>query len=235
MARTRLSNSLLRLFNLLLICLLSSVLLETVVAAPIHAVSAPHFLKRSSLSIYQRDITSAETELLELTTPPPNKPAPAKPQPGPSKPPAKPAPPPTPPPVYPNLRECENAINLGGKTVVFYSNADPGDAAYKFSVSPGINGVILNNALPKGFMKKRSGPDDGNRLYNQFLNDASKALALKSSGSVYFVTSKEGPKEDKIWKQVEEPALHANLAVKRIIKVDSGDFSKRDNDFWVRH
>lgn len=148
----------------------------------------------------------------------------------------KAAPSPLPSPVYPNIGQCEAAIALHGKATVFYSNAQPRDAAYKFSQSPGVNGVILNNALPKLFLKKKTNVNDpGDKLYNEFLDRASVALAKKSSGTVYFVTSKAGPMADRIWKRLEEPALHANPAVTRIVKVDSEDFAKQDHDFWVRH
>ena len=239
MARSNVTKSLFRLSTLLL-CILSTFLFKTAVAAPIHAISAPHFLERGLIDIYQRDITASEAQALEFAPPPPTKPAPgpAKPPTGPAKPPTgptKPPPPPSPPaPVYPTLAECEAAMNLASRAPVFYSNSDPKDAAYKFSQLPGVNGVTLNNALPKRFMTKRSGPDPENKLFDKFLDNASEALAKKSSGTVYFVTSKEGPKSDRIWVRVEEPALHRNLAVKRIVKVDSEDLSKRDNDFWVR-
>lgn len=119
--------------------------------------------------------------------------------------------------------------------MVFYSNAFPRDAAYKFSQSPGVDGIILNNALPKLFLKKKTNVDDaGDKLYNEFLDRASLALARKSGGTVYFVTSKAGPLAERIWKRIEEPALHGNPAVKRIIRVDSEDFADRNPNYWVR-
>lgn len=137
-------------------------------------------------------------------------------------------------PLYPDLAACERAINTRGKPIVFYSNSEPKDAPIRFAMSPSVNGVVLSTALPRGFLLRKEGEDEGGRLHQEFLERVSLALSNKSKGDIYFVTSKAGPKPESIWTKIEEPALKANLAVNRIIKVDSEKTSNRDHNFWVR-
>lgn len=246
------SQSFLKLFAIFLFGSFFSLFVQNAVAAPITAISISNNHLAGPETFYKRDEEEVDQGFQELSfvgdlgkaLPKIVKEAPkivkeipkvigkgGKGGKKPKEPPKK-----LPAPEYPNLAACEAAINTQGKAVVFYSNAQPRDAAYKFSQSPGVNGIILNNALPKLFLKKKTNVDDpGDKLYNEFLDRASLALAKKSSGTVYFVTSKAGPSSDRIWKRVEEPALHGNSAVNRIIKVDSENFADRDHNYWVRH
>lgn len=150
----------------------------------------------------------------------------------PTKPPTKPK---LPLPVYPDYAACYAAINTQGKTVVYYTNLHPKSAALTFAKHR-VDGIVLGNALPKGFMRKETwGVDDHEgKEFTAFLERVSLALSRKSEGTVYFVTSKEGPKADSIWKTIEEPALHANPRVDRIVRVESEDLTKEYHDFWVR-
>lgn len=245
MARSQL---LLKLFAILLFGSFSSLFVRNAVAAPITAVSIPNnhlagpdtFYKRDNLLEYedfqdgiQTEATQAE-EINHLDSfigdlgkalkiiPKIIK----KIKPGP-----KPKLPST---VYPSLAACEAVINTQGKPVVFFSNAVPRDAADRFA-QVGVDGVVLSNAFPKLFLKKRTDVDDpGDKLYTEFLDRVSLALANKSADTVYLVTSKAGPMADRTWARIEEPALHANPAVKRIIRVDSEDTRNRDPNYWVR-
>ncbi|TLD36550.1 hypothetical protein E2P81_ATG02332 [Venturia nashicola] len=138
-----------------------------------------------------------------------------------------------PPPIYPSYAAIEAAMNTQGKPVVFFSNSVPKNAALELAEA--VDGVFLRKTLPRFYLKKQTNVDDPeNKLHTEFLKRCSLALARKSSGTVYLVTSRAGgPRSDSFWTRIEEPALLVNPAVTKIIRVDSED-TKIWNDYWDR-
>lgn len=146
---------------------------------------------------------------------------------------------------YPDLQGCRDAHQASSKPSVFFSNLDPKNQADRdkpdtFAAS--IGGQTFKLAFgtqpsdsSKPFTDRRTGA--GSRtFYKQFARDFSQAFAEKATGIAYVLlrdtTGADGPRSDSVWTVVERPALEANTAVSKIVKVDPKDLSQ--TDLWVR-
>ncbi|KAE9989669.1 hypothetical protein EG327_002390 [Venturia inaequalis] len=113
-----------------------------------------------------------------------------------------------------------------GLVVVFFSNSHDKKAPLYFAES--VGGVCLIDTVSNGYIRRnRNIEDPGGKIYTQFLQRMSLALARKSAGTVYIVTQKAGPMPGRMWERIEEPALRANPAVKKVVRVNSEDFNDR--------
>lgn len=129
-------------------------------------------------------------------------------------------------PVYPSQAQCEAEIHTYGRPVVFFSNSHDKKAPLYFAES--VGGVCLIDTVSNGYIRRnRNIEDPGGKIYTQFLQRMSLALARKSAGTVYIVTQKAGPMPGRMWERIEEPALRANPAVKKVVRVNSEDFNDR--------
>ncbi|KAE9972451.1 hypothetical protein EG328_004982 [Venturia inaequalis] len=133
---------------------------------------------------------------------------------------------------YPDQAECDEEVSTKGKPVVFSTNFN--DKLIPSVFAKTVGGVTLSDTVSAGFMRKNPKvKDPRGQVYDDFLERLGLALAKKSSGTVYVVDAKIET-SNKVWKKFQEPALHANPRVTKLIRVNSVNFADR-TVLWEKH
>ena len=89
--------------------------------------------------------------------------------------------------TYPSLDEIKKAFNHTLRTFVFTTQfEDDNKTAYQFAKE--VGGVVLRDAYPPGYLRKRSDSDSD---YQTFIDHASRVYAGEARGNAYLVANWE--------------------------------------------